>query len=106
MRNLEYDFKKRICLGFGWPCVLIVSCLIVILVISHFGLEGGVWFLIAPFPVHCLLFIFSTLRAMEYKAINYDTIVVGTIKPNDEVAQNTKTNRSSFDYTCMSSRLN
>ena len=40
---------------FGWPCVLIVLCLFVILVISRFGFGGGVWFLNAPVPVHSLL---------------------------------------------------
>ena len=42
----------------GWLCVLIVFCLFVILVISRF--EGGVWFLIAPNPVHCLLVTFTS----------------------------------------------
>ena len=37
----------------GWPCVLIVVCLFVILVISCFGFEDGDCFLIAPVPVHC-----------------------------------------------------
>ena len=40
---------------FGWPCALIVLCLFVILVISRFCFEIGVWFLIAPVPVHSLL---------------------------------------------------
>ena len=31
----------------GWPCVLNVLCLFVILVISRLGFEGGVWFCIA-----------------------------------------------------------
>ena len=41
-----------------WPCVLIVFCLFVILVISRFGFDGGVWFLIAPVLIHCLLVTF------------------------------------------------
>ena len=36
------------------PFVLIVLCLFVNQVISHFGLEGGVCLLIAPVPVYCL----------------------------------------------------
>ena len=51
---------------FGLPRVFIVFCLFVILVISRFGFESRVWFLIAPVPVPCLLvscnllqFIFS-----------------------------------------------
>ena len=39
----------------GWPSVLIVFCLFVTLVISLFGFEGGVLFLISPVPVYCLL---------------------------------------------------
>ena len=43
----------------GWPCVLIVSCLFFfyqfLVFFSHFGFEGGVWILIGPVPVHCLL---------------------------------------------------
>ena len=39
----------------GWPYVLIVFCLFAIIVISRFGFEGWVWFLIVPVPVHCLL---------------------------------------------------
>ena len=36
-------------------CILSV-CILVFL--SRFGFEGGVWFLIAPVPVHCLLVTF------------------------------------------------
>ena len=39
--------------------VLFLLCLFVILVISHFGFEGGIWVLIAPVPGHCLLVTFS-----------------------------------------------
>ena len=39
----------------GWPCVLIVICLFISLVISRFGFEGGVRLLIAPASVHWLL---------------------------------------------------
>ena len=42
----------------GWPFVLIVFCLSIILVISHFGFEGGICLLIAPVPVHCFLITF------------------------------------------------
>ena len=43
----------------GWPCVLIVFCLFVILVISRFGLEGRIWVLIASVPGLCILFTFK-----------------------------------------------
>ena len=33
--------------------VLIVFCLFVISVISHFGFKSRIWPLIAPVPVHC-----------------------------------------------------
>ena len=43
----------------SWPFFLIVFCLFVVLVISHFGFEGGICFLIAPVPVHCFLITFK-----------------------------------------------
>ena len=43
---------------FGWPFVLIVFCLFVILVISHFGFESSICLLIAPVHVHCFLVTF------------------------------------------------
>ena len=57
----------------GWPCVLIIFCLFVILVISRYGIEGGVWFLVEPVPVHCLLVTFiqyqnTILRALRKHA--------------------------------------
>ena len=42
----------------GWPFVLIVFCLFVILVISHFGFESRICLLIAPVPVHCFFVTF------------------------------------------------
>ena len=42
----------------GWPFFLIVFCLFVILVISHFGFEIRVCLLIGPVPVHCFLVTF------------------------------------------------
>ena len=39
----------------GWPFVLIVFCLFVILVISYFGFESRICLLIAPVHVHCRL---------------------------------------------------
>ena len=42
----------------GWPFVLIVFCLFVILVISNFGFESWICLLIAPVPVHCVLVTF------------------------------------------------
>ena len=38
------------------PYVLFVLCLFVILVISHFGFDGGTLVLIASVPGHCLPF--------------------------------------------------
>ena len=38
-----------------WLCVLIVFCLFVILVISHFGFKSGILVLITPVPVNCSL---------------------------------------------------
>ena len=45
-------------LPLGLPRVLIVFGQFVILVISSFGFEGGVWFVIAPVPVYGLLATF------------------------------------------------
>ena len=39
--------------------ILIVFCLFVIFVISHFGFEGGICLLIASVPVHCPLITFG-----------------------------------------------
>ena len=44
-------FEKK--LPLGWPYVLIVFCLFVVLFISHFGFKTGILLLIAPVPVHC-----------------------------------------------------
>ena len=46
----------------SWPFVYIASCPFVISVISRFGFEGGVWFLIARVPVHFLLVNFCVLK--------------------------------------------
>ena len=57
--------------SFGLPYVLFVFfLLIVILVISHFGFEGGSLGLIASVPVHCLSFTIFAIgaRLMKYKA--------------------------------------
>ena len=53
---LSGHFSRKSC-QVGWPRVLIVFCLFVILVISNFGFEG----LIAPVPCHCLLVSFTGL---------------------------------------------
>ena len=57
---LSGHFSGKNC-RLGWPCVLIVFCLFVILVSSRFCFEGGVWFLIVPVPVNCLLAIFINI---------------------------------------------
>ena len=49
----------------SWNFVFIVFCVFVVLVISHFGIEGGICLLIAPVPVHCILITFSTARQNE-----------------------------------------
>ena len=41
---------------FGLPYVVFVFLLFVVLVISHFGFEGGTLVLIASVPGHCLPF--------------------------------------------------
>ena len=43
----------------GKPFVFGVSCLFVILVISHLGFEGGICNMIALVPVHCFLITFT-----------------------------------------------
>ena len=45
--------------SFGLPYVLFVFWLIIILVISHFGFEGGTLVLIASVPDNCLSFTFQ-----------------------------------------------
>ena len=42
----------------GWPFVLIVFCVFVILVISHFGFESRICLFIAQVPVHYVLVTF------------------------------------------------
>ena len=37
-----------------------------IFVISRFGLEGGIWVLIVPVPVHCLLVALLSDVTVEY----------------------------------------
>ena len=41
--------------------VLFVFCLFVILVISRFGFEGWIWFLIASVPDFCIIFTFKII---------------------------------------------
>ena len=43
----------------GWPYVLFVFCLFVILVISRFGFKGWIGVLIASVPGLCILFTFK-----------------------------------------------
>ena len=47
---------------------IIVFCLIVILVTSHFGLERGICLLIAQVPVHCTLVVFPMYRQQSKHA--------------------------------------
>ena len=42
----------------GGPYVLFGFRLFVILVISRFGFDGGIWVLVAPVPGHCILVTF------------------------------------------------
>ena len=54
----------------GWPYVLIVFCLFVILFISHFGFKSGIWLLITPVPVHCFSNTFMKIfNAMERERV-------------------------------------
>ena len=55
--------------SFSLPYVLFVFKLIVIVVISHFGFEGGTLVLIVSVPGHCLSF---TLFFFSHKALCYD----------------------------------
>ena len=50
----------------GWPYFLLVRRLFVILVISFYGFEGGIWVLIVPVPGHCILVLLCT---------QYETII-------------------------------
>ena len=52
----------------GWPFVLIVFCLFVILVISHFGFEGGLCLQTASVPVHCFLITFIHIDISRWGA--------------------------------------
>ena len=42
----------------GWPLVLIVFCIFVIIFISRFGFKIGIWLLIAPVPGYCFSITF------------------------------------------------
>ena len=53
----------------GWPFALIVFCLFVIVVISHFGFESRICLLIAPVPVHCFLITFVGLSCHTFTAL-------------------------------------
>ena len=46
---------------------IFVFFLFVILVFPRFGFEGGVWFLIAPVPVHCLRVTFIIYQIKSNK---------------------------------------
>ena len=48
----------------GWPYVLIVFCLFVILFISNFGFKNGIWLLIAPVPAHCFSITFQIEQSL------------------------------------------
>ena len=48
----------RIFCSFDLQDILCVFCLIVNLIISHFGFDGGTLVLIASVPGHCLSFTF------------------------------------------------
>ena len=43
----------------GWPCIPIVFCLFLFLVIYRIGFESGIWVLIAPAPIHLFFVSFS-----------------------------------------------
>ena len=54
-------------------CLLFVLCIFVILIVSHFGFEGGTLILIAPVPGHCLPFTtlehYSCIRSVYFETI-------------------------------------
>ena len=39
--------------------------LFVMLVITHFGVEGGIWVLIAPVPAHCILVSVNVVKSYQ-----------------------------------------
>ena len=49
----------------GKSCSLFVFCLFVISVISRFGVDGRILYLIAPVPGHYLLFTFTLTFAVS-----------------------------------------
>ena len=51
----------------GWPDVLFVLCLFVILVIPVFGFEGRIWVLIAQFLVIAYLSLISSFHCERAK---------------------------------------
>ena len=54
-------------LGESWPLLTLCSplqCLFVILVISRFGFEGGIWVLIVRVPIYCLLVAFRKMKTI------------------------------------------
>ena len=55
----------------GWPYVLIVFCLFVVLFISHFGFKSGIWLLIAPVPVLCFSITFLVENAVNVEGVMY-----------------------------------
>ena len=55
-------FNKELLTPLGWPYILFVLCLFVILVVSHIGFEGGNWLLIPQVPGHCLPDTFLTFE--------------------------------------------
>ena len=55
---------------------MFVFWLFVILVISRFGLEGGIWVLIAPVSGHCLLVKWWSPRAKDRLRPLYDSFKI------------------------------
>ena len=60
----------------GWPYVLFVFWLFVVLVISRFGLRAEFWVLIASVPDLCILFTF-TISPLPKSKISSLTILCG-----------------------------
>ena len=54
------------------PYVLFVFLFFVILVISRFGFEGGIWVLIAPVCGHCILVTFILVTRKQRRVIALD----------------------------------
>ena len=71
----------------GWPFVLNVFCLFVILFISHFGFKSGLWLVIAPVPVHCFSITFNTMKKQR-RGLNRYNVLQSCVTVGDPLLPN------------------